>query len=549
MSIYRTLLILSLTLILARCANQSMPTGGPIDKEPPELLKSEPAERETNYAKQTISLEFNEFIKEDKLKEQLIISPAITGEFITKVNKRNIQIILDEPLDNETTYTFNFGEGIKDITEGNAAKNLIITFSTGAYIDSLQITGNVFELMSGKVSRDWLVGLYNANDTITPINGKPRYFTKTDSLGNFKLQNLTRGEYLLYAFNDKNKNLSLNSIDEIHGFYPEVIYLNENKSGLKIPLVLNNLSELRITTKRNVGQYFHIRFSKPYKEITLNPVNSNRDIHYTHLRDENSIRFFNIYPNLGDDSVMVNVTAIDSIEQIINEIVAVKFPETSAKKENISVGIEPKSQGKILNGDSIQLVFDKPVNFIGIDSVQIRYDSIKTYIPKDLIRLNSNKTSIIFKPNLKDFDPGKEFTFYIPSRLIVSIEKDTIGEVAAVYSIKQEKDFGTIKGRILNTGDKEFWVQIVNLKDQVIAQKKNESNYSFNYLPPDSYKVRVLVDTNKDGIWSKGNALKRIPPEPVFFYIKPNPEEDEDPKVIRLRANWEVTDINIRFEN
>jgi hypothetical protein len=58
------------------CANPIPPTGGPRDLDPPVLLATHTDNKSLNYNEPEISLEFNEYIKEENLLTQLMITPA-----------------------------------------------------------------------------------------------------------------------------------------------------------------------------------------------------------------------------------------------------------------------------------------------------------------------------------------------------------------------------------------------------------------------------------------------------------------------------------------
>ena len=52
----------------------------------------------------------------------------------------------------------------------------------------------------------------------------------------------------------------------------------------------------------------------------------------------------------------------------------------------------------------------------------------------------------------------------------------------------------------------------------------------FNNLDPSQYVIRVIFDTNGNGIWDTGNYLKGLQPERISYY----------PDKIEGRANWEL---------
>src|SRR5690554_4638979 len=157
-----------ISLLHFSCANEVHPTGGPRDTIPPYLIHSIPETQSLNYTKNIIFLEFNEFIKADKLNSQLLITPTVASKYKVKVGPKKIQIKFedDRPFLENTTYTFNFQNSIKDLTEGNIWENPKIVFSTGNYIDSLYIKGRVVELMTAKPAKKYIVSIYSHSDTL-----------------------------------------------------------------------------------------------------------------------------------------------------------------------------------------------------------------------------------------------------------------------------------------------------------------------------------------------------------------------------------------------
>ena len=70
----------------------------------------------------------------------------------------------------------------------------------------------------------------------------------------------------------------------------------------------------------------------------------------------------------------------------------------------------------------------------------------------------------------------------------------------------------------------------------VYKEEKNEKSLTFKNLKPGKYKIRVLIDSNDDGVWSPGNMLKQIEPEPVYIH----------PEMLIIRADWE-TSLDLTF--
>ena len=90
--------ILSATL-LSNCANVGAPMGGPKDTLAPSLIKTLPINQSLNYQGLTVELIFDEFIKIENLKKQLIITPRLEAEYEYKVIKNRVEIEFTEKLE------------------------------------------------------------------------------------------------------------------------------------------------------------------------------------------------------------------------------------------------------------------------------------------------------------------------------------------------------------------------------------------------------------------------------------------------------------------
>ena len=126
-------------LIINGCAKRGSPTGGPKDSIPPILVNANPKLNSTNFNEEEIRLTFDEWIKLDKVQDQLIISPPIDNSSyeikpLTGVTKKVFIRFIDS-LNSETTYTINFGNSIKDNNENNTLTFFNYTFSTGETLE------------------------------------------------------------------------------------------------------------------------------------------------------------------------------------------------------------------------------------------------------------------------------------------------------------------------------------------------------------------------------------------------------------------------------
>ena len=113
--------ILALITILCfiRCANVVSPTGGPKDKIPPIVLSAVPENQSTMFEGKEIVINFDEYVTLNNPNANILISPPLEKNPDYKLSGKSLIIKFKEPLRNETTYSINFGESIKDLHEGN----------------------------------------------------------------------------------------------------------------------------------------------------------------------------------------------------------------------------------------------------------------------------------------------------------------------------------------------------------------------------------------------------------------------------------------------
>ncbi|WP_396210687.1 Ig-like domain-containing protein, partial [Flavobacterium sp.] len=240
---YATALLL---LLFVSCAKRGNITGGAKDTIAPVLKASFPKNFSTDFKGNTIKLAFDEFIKLKDLKKQLIISPPMKNEplIIPSTPSKIITIAIKDTLEENTTYSFNFGQGITDNNEGNALNQFKYVFSTGKTIDSLAISGKVKDAYFKEVESFVSVMLYdvnaNYNDSIV-YKQTPRYVTNTlDSLKIFRLENLKAGKYLLVAMKDYNSNNKFDSKKDKIGFLKQFISV-PNDTVFELELFKENL--------------------------------------------------------------------------------------------------------------------------------------------------------------------------------------------------------------------------------------------------------------------------------------------------------------------
>ncbi|BDC97725.1 Ig-like domain-containing protein [Persicobacter psychrovividus] len=556
-------------LFVTSCANVRQPAGGPRDTIPPTLVNSVPQVGSVNYRGKKFVLTFDEYTQAKNLKTKLLITPQTDVRYQFRTKKKSLIIEFEEPLKENTTYTFNFQDAIQDINENNPWKNAVFAFSTGDYIDSLKINGTVRDVLTGAPVKEATVALFDIKDTLDIYTGKPEYFAKTDEEGHYNLSHIRHGKFKAYAYLDENNNLINEPKSEPAGLYPDTLSLDTDRDSLHFNLILADAQPFKMNSAKENGKYFDVLFNKYVKSYQLSFKNDDQLMLSTFSPEHNGVRFFNATQIPENDSIPTQIIATDTVGNKVVENFHVKFADGTKRKYAV---LEQEVQ-KYANDNPIQdtliekIQFSKPIRVVHPDSMMVIYDSlnfirldidkdlswnkrfdevtIKKAIkldsiflpPADTLFLDSLKADSIYiqQPEARTFTDMK---LHIPHGAFISIESDTAQAIDEKFTLANKENLGSIEGTI-TTDYKNYQIQLVTADFKVVKTTTADKNghYSFYNLKPATYKIRVLIDENGNGQWDIGNILKNEAPEPVFFF------QDE----VAIRANWELTNIDFKM--
>ncbi len=190
--------------MMLSCARVGSPVGGKKDSLAPVMIGSNLDSPNINVSRnlKELRLDFDEYIVLDNISKNLIISPPIKKIkkiLPSQLANKYILIQWEDTLQANTTYSFNFGNAIKDNNEGNILPYYNFAFSTGDKIDDLYVSGEARDALKpnfgnvastakvgGNDEKKLVVGLYKDSDSIK-YNEKPYYITMADSDGYYEI--------------------------------------------------------------------------------------------------------------------------------------------------------------------------------------------------------------------------------------------------------------------------------------------------------------------------------------------------------------------------
>ena len=515
-----------LVLATVSCAKRGSITGGLKDTLAPILKTSFPKNFSTNFKGTEIKLTFDEYIKLKDLRKQLIISPPMKNEPLilpTNVSKY-LSIKINDTLQPNTTYSFNFGQSITDNNEGNPYNQFKYIFSTGAYIDSLSIGGTVKDAFNKEVESFVSVMLYDVNDKFKDsvvYNENPRYVTNTlDSMKTFKLENLKAGKYLLVAMKDYNSNNKFNSKKDKIGFKKEFITVPND-----------SLFELKI-----FNEVLPFKAYKPLQAIgnrLLLPYEGNAKNAKITLKNNAEIlpSIITKFPKKDSLQVWFQPLKADSLQLAVTNGKYkgdFSFKIKSQKKDSLS--IIPLQKGILNFRDKFTLESATPL---------IRFDNSKIKL------LDKDSVSVDFTTEYDEFNqklhlnfkklPSEKYTFKIlPGAMTDYLERSND---SLIYKIdtRSISDYGNLRVSLQNVKHFPVLVELTDSKGEVVASEYSESSsmIEFNLIEPAVFSLRAIYDDNKNKEWDTGNFLEKRQAEEVIYYSKD----------IDVRANWDVEQV------
>lgn len=522
MKLFIPFLIIS---ILVSCAQINTLTGGAKDNTAPKINveKSIPKQGQLNYTSPKMTLVFDEFIVLKNPTNTISITPQpVIPPTITSKNKK-LEIIFNDPLLTNTTYSITFNGAITDLNEGNDSLFQYV-FSTGPYIDSLQFKGMVTHAFTNKVSESILIGLYPISNTISadslPYKTKPTYIGQTNKKGQFHLNYIKEGNYLPYAFTDIDNNLLFNPASEQIGFLTApncCLTPLSDSNNFKLFDPIKNNTGLKSISLTYPGQVTLIFKEKQPADFKLNYSISL--IQELTERSDSLIYWLSKPYKNQTEFVLSQGESMDTLRAIMNNIPKKTEAKPLSNKNNYH-------DNKLLPDDTLTYIFNQPI--------KINDKSLITLMDKDSNILNY---TFIIK-NLRtlqlitNYDSLKYIS--IDSAAIRATLTDNVNnEINMLFEKHPAKYYGQLLLDLKADSSKNYIIQLLDMTGKIISEQLLYTSIAvttFSNLLPGNYQIRLIEDRDNNTRWSTGDVSKQLQPEPVFYYTS----------TIKIRSNWDL---------
>jgi hypothetical protein len=586
-------------IIIGSCAKISTPSGGLRDRLPPVVVKSVPLNGAKNFKGNKVEITFNEYVVLDNINDKFMVSPPMKKKPRVFIRSKSVDIELDEKMKDSTTYTFYFQDAIKDLNEGNILQNYQFVVATGPIIDSLSVTGNIYNAYNLEIPEKTLVLLYHELADSAVEKHLPQYITRLDATGYFRIDNVRPGIYRLFGLKDADNSKTYNLPDEEFAFMDSTITVTSEKNYIPPPKIVKDttivkkvpvksgaaakdstkLKKTEIKIPEPValkGEYRLFQFLATKKAHYL--VSSKRDLKYEMLfvlslppdsmkfefsiPDSKPGSFFTEPSKYRDtlkvwltDSSLYSRTQINTIlnypftdtlgktgykqDTILMRFLQPRAPKVAKTKKTIFTYENNISSGSLKPGQTI--VFKSKTPFREPDSARIKLYEIdkttKLKLQYQFVKDTLNSCKYYLKTKLEE---GKKYLFVADSGSFGNIYRENSDSLGISFSIKNPDTYCKLTLDVKNY-EGSMIIQLLDKSEKLIAENyMNKSGKTvFPLLDAGFYRVRVIYDLNGDRKWTTGDFSKGRQPEPVSYY----------PIEIELKTGWELDqawDIGIK---
>ena len=555
-------LLLMMVIIGYSCASMGTPDGGPYDEMPPKFVGSSPRLHAVNVKDKKIELEFDEFIKLEKPSEKVVVSPPQLEQPEIKVVGKKVVAQLFDTLKHATTYTIDFSDAIVDNNEGNPMGNFTYSFSTGATIDTMEVSGAVLNAEDLEPIKGIQVGLHmNLNDSA--LNTLPfDRVSRTDSRGRFSIRGVAPGKYRIYALMDGNQNYLYDSKTETVAFsdsiiIPSMMPATRQDTLWKDTLTIDTIKTvgytrfmpddiiLRAFKEENTRQYlsrkerdkenhFILTFSAKADTLpTLKGLNfDEKDAFVIEANEGNdSICYWvkdSLVYQMDTLAIQVDYLYTDTLDQLVpktdtlylaNKLTReqrdkLKKQEEEKKekerKKREKKGEAPKPEPTLflkMNVDApsafdinrnVVLSFDEPLARIDTSSIHVSVKEDTLWVEKPFILVADSVITRRYEI-LADWQPDREYQLKIDSTAITGLYGLHTDKVDQSFKVKKLDEYGTLFFNIRGVNQPAI-VELLDAAGKVIRQQRltPEGTADFYYLAPNT-KYYVRMFMDRNG--------------------------------------------------
>jgi hypothetical protein len=548
----KKILFLTLLILSGGCANQLPPSGGEVDKIPPEIISVYPSDGTTNFKDNRIVLTFSEYVDKRSVKDAFFISPTVEGEKEFDWSGTTLEIIFKDSLKRDITYSVTIGTDVKDINRGNKmARAFTFAFSTGKKIDKGVIRGKVFD----KKPQGILIFAYKRNgEGKNPLKDKPDYISQVGNDGMFRLTGLAETSYKILAIRDRFGDFLYNVGEDEYGTPYKEISLSQKDSVIEDVNFLMTKEDTSAPHLNNVTMtdrnHILAEFSEPLDSSSFSS-------HSFYLYDSTSASEIPLpFIYKGNSKPTDYFFAFsDSLRQgnnyyFVAESIRDKYGNLNLREE-LGVAVNEKADTSVVAIKSVITDYSNKINPFDPKIFVRLTDAVDTTLAKNGIYFY-DKDTLAQDFSVKFQDPAnfvlKPFKIKSAAKYFVAMNlkyfRDVAGNGADTVIFRKlesmnKLDFTGAEGNVFSKEKGKIFVILQNTagKNSYVTQANADGTFAFRSVLPGKYILHAFLDKNGNNRYDYGKVEPYVLSEKFAYYAD----------TLRLRARWPVGNIELRI--
>lgn len=203
-----------------------------------------------------------------------------------------------------------------------------------------------------------------------------------------------------------------------------------------------------------------------------------------------------------------------------------------ADMEYINITVAGSMQQELARPLTLQ--FPRPVLDIDSKGVHLSRLDDTTWVDAGPAPLIPDSLSPLMLRQLDiPWQPGAKYRLDIDTLAITDIYGHHNRPFRHDFTVKATEDYANLHLTLPGLDSIAAIVQLLSSSDNPVYQAvkaPGKSGVGLTLLAPDTYYLRLIIDSNQNGKWDTGDPIEKIHPEEVYYFAKK----------LQLRKNWDV---------
>jgi hypothetical protein len=461
-----------------------MPTGGERDTVPPKAVASYPGVNETGFKDNKIAIKFNEFVEWNNPNQNVIISPFIDGEILTKIHGKTVFIQPRNGFLPDKTYSIQLNNAIKDFNEGNILPSYTHKFSTGNQLDSSHMQVQVKNIEKEDATDALIVFCKDKNSFFE----KKYEYMSMASKGQALFDNLDAKSYYLFAFLDSNFNKKWDENERVAFSDARISRKDTLNQMLLFPQTIEK--NTAIADNFQFGS-FDLNFVQSVKNLEI--ISPKIQSVFIHPK-----KYKILFPPLENAGKLI--FKVDGIQD------TVEYKANEKKVDFEWVGYDRSREIEKLRYDSIEIQWNAKISKVDLKKIFLKKDTsfvaLKGYFEGE-------------KWIITNLEPNTNYTLNIDSGALFASKYVCKKLEYAITTVEKNQFRETLNIKV-DGETKNALVEVFVNKKRMFFDISQNSLISLKNLINSTLSFVFFYDTNKNGKWDSGDVRKAIQPEKLI---------------------------------